>query len=666
MNATPEARLAELKSAIKHHNHLYYTLDAPQISDASYDALYRELLALEAAHPQLVTADSPSQKVGGDMLPFFTKVEHRQQMLSLGNVFDLSELTEFVERVQKAAGNETPEFICEPKMDGLAVELVYENGVFVQGSTRGDGVTGEDVTANLKTLKNLPHTLTMSQAPGRLEVRGEVFIKKADFERMNRQIIDSGEEAYVNPRNTAAGSLRQLDPKVTASRPLTVFLYETGEVEGLTFASHQEKLQALQSFGLPVNPRLTVARSVAEIQAAYQSLESERNSLSYEIDGLVIKVNSTTLRSKLGQVSKTPRWAVAYKFPPQEAEAQVADIFVSVGRTGALTPVAMLKPVFVGGVTVSMVTLHNEDELRRKDVRVGDWVFVRRAGDVIPEIVKVIGEKRADDAQPFVFPTQCPVCSGAVGREEGGVIVRCMNRLCPAKVTGRLRHFASRAAMDIEGLGEKLCDALVAAKLVSTPPDLYQLTVSQLIGLERLGEKSAQNLVEALQASKETSLNRFLYALGIQDVGETTAKTLAEHFRSVEPLMQADEETLQRVKDIGPETAKGIRHFFVDEENRALVNRLLDVGIVPKPPPLRSQQGPFFQKSVVLTGTLETMSRESATEEIEKRGGKVVGSVSKKTAFVVAGSDAGSKLQKAKTLGVDIVDEAVFRKMLEA
>jgi DNA ligase (NAD+) len=665
MNATPEARLAELKNALKHHNYRYYTLDAPEISDASYDALYRELLALEAAHPQLVTADSPSQKVGGDILPFFTKVEHRQQMLSLGNVFNLGELSEFVERVQKAAGTESVEFICEPKMDGLAVELVYEHGVFVQGSTRGDGVVGEDITANLKTLKNLPLVLTMSPKLARLEVRGEVFIKKADFERMNRQITDSGDEAYVNPRNTAAGSLRQLDPKVTASRPLTVFLYETGEVEGLSFASHEEKLRALQSFGLPVNPRLVVARSVAEIQAAYQALESERNSLSYEIDGLVIKVNSTALRSKLGQVSKTPRWAVAYKFPPQEVEAQVANIFVSVGRTGALTPVAMLEPVFVGGVTVSMVTLHNEDELRRKDVRVGDWVFVRRAGDVIPEIVKVISEKRPPGAQPFVFPTQCPVCDGAVNREEGGVIVRCINRLCPAKVVGRVRHFASRAAMDIEGLGEKLCEALVVAHLVMTPPDLYQLTVSQLIGLERLGEKSAQNLVDALQASKETTLSRFLYALGIQDVGETTAKTLAEHFRDVEPLMVADEETLQRVKDIGPETARGIRQFFLDEESQRMVRRLLEAGVTPKPPPVRSQQGPFFQKSVVLTGTLETMSREAATEAIEMRGGKVVGSVSKKTAFVIAGSDAGSKLQKAKTLGVAIVDEVAFRQMLE-
>lgn len=660
----PADRVATLRAELAHHNHRYYTLDAPEISDAAYDALMRELVKLEAAHPELVTPDSPTQRVGGAVLEKFEKVTHRQQMLSLGNVFDDAEFTEFDDRIRKAMNVEQVAYLCEPKMDGLAIELIYEKGRFVGGSTRGDGVIGEDVTENLKTIRNLPLELSGKQIPALLEVRGEVFIRKADFKRMNDELVKRGEEAFVNPRNSAAGSLRQLDSRNTAARPLSLYVYEVGVVEGREFASHVEKLDALASWGLPVNPRRYEVKGFEGVKGAWSSLLAERHALPYEIDGLVVKVDSTDLRARLGQVSKSPRWAVAWKFPPEELETQVERILVQVGRTGAITPLAELKPVFVGGVTVSRATLHNEDELRRKDVREGDWVFVRRAGDVIPEIVKVITSKRTGAEKEFVFPSQCPVCAAPVRKAEDGAIARCTNRACPAQLAGRLRHFATRTAMDIDGLGEKLCEAMVEKGLVLSVDGLYALDLETLTGLERMGEKSAQNLLDAIEKSKATTLRRFIYALGIPDVGEATAKALAEHFREVPKLMGASLEELQLVKDIGPEMASSIRGFFDEGENRAVVEGLLKAGVKPAPPEI-VEAGAFSGKTVVITGTLAGMGRDEAKEAIERRGGKVSGSVSKKTDLLVAGEEAGSKLTKAKELGVKVLTEAEFVALLK-
>lgn len=659
------SRIQELREQIAYHNRRYYTLDSPEVSDASYDALVKELQQLEAAHPELVSADSPTRRVGGEVLAKFEKVTHRQPMLSLANVFDDQELSDFDERLRKALEVPSVDYLCEPKMDGLAIELVYQRGRFVQGSTRGDGVIGEDVTGNLRTLRNLPLQLEgAGRLPERFEVRGEVFIKKADFKRMNEARLKAGEEAFVNPRNCAAGSLRQLDPALTAARPLAIYLYEVGEVEGREFATHREKLEYLAQVGLPVNPRRFAASGLDGVRQAYAALLAERHALPYEIDGLVVKVNHTDQRARLGQVSKSPRWAVAYKFPPEELEAQVERIVVQVGRTGALTPVANLKPVFVGGVTVSRATLHNEDELRRKDVRQGDWVFVRRAGDVIPEIVKVITARRTGQETAFVFPTACPVCQGPVKREDGGAIARCTNRHCPAKLAGRLRHFATRTAMDVDGLGDKLCEALVDGGLVKTVADLYTLTLEQLTGLERMGEKSAQNLVEAIERSKQTTLRRLVYALGIPEVGEATAKALAGHFKAIGRLMDASLEDLQAVRDVGPEMAAAIRGYFEEPDHRATVQALLEAGVRVAPPEEAKAAGAFAGKTIVITGTLASMSREAAKEEVERRGGKVAGSVSKKTDLLVAGEEAGSKLKKAQELGVKIVDEQQFRALL--
>lgn len=658
-----QTRAEKLREQIAYHNHRYYTLDAPEISDASFDALLRELIEIEAAHPELVTPDSPTQRVGGVASEKFAKVSHRQQMMSLGNVFDDAELSEFDERVRKALNIEAVDYVCEPKMDGLAIELVYEHGRFVQGSTRGDGVIGEDVTPNLRTVRNLP--LVIKEAPKLLEVRGEIFMRKADFAKMNKQREEAGEETFVNPRNSAAGALRQLDPRATAARPLSLFVYELGVVEGISFDAHWKKLDWLEKAGFPVNARRFQAKGLAQVREVYEKLMGERHALPYEIDGLVVKVDLEDYRRRLGQVSKTPRWAIAYKFPPEEAETVVENIAIQVGRTGALTPVAQLKPVFVGGVTVTNATLHNEDELNRKDVRVGDWVFIRRAGDVIPEVVKVITSKRVGEPPKFAFPTHCPVCGTPVLKDPDKAVQRCPSETCPAKMAGRLRHFATRPAMDIDGLGDKLCEQLVATGAVKTQADLYKLDVPKLMELERLGDKSAQNLVDALERSKKTTLRRFIYALGIPQVGEATAKALAEHFREVPKLLAADVETLQAVRDVGPEVAKSIFEFFALEENRRMVQALLDAGVTPAPPEA-SAASPFSGKTVVLTGTLAKMSRDQAKEEIERRGGKVSGSVSKKTDFVVAGEEAGSKLTKAKDLGVRVLDEEAFTQLLVA
>lgn len=656
-------RVEELRRQIAFHDHRYYVLDAPEISDAEYDHLMQELIALEKAFPELVSPHSPTQRVGGQPSEKFERVTHRLPMLSLANVFNDEELSQFDERIRKLLNVESVDYVCEPKMDGLAIELVYEGGRFVLGSTRGDGVVGENVTANLRTIKSLPFQLDTPKPPPYLEARGEVFINKADFVALNARREEQGEPTFVNPRNSAAGSLRQLDPRETAQRPLRVFVYEVGEVDGVPFGRHEEKLDFLASVGLPVSPRRWKARGLPGVRQAYAELLEGRHRLPFEIDGLVVKVDSEDFRKRLGTVSKSPRWAVAYKFPPEEEITVVENIDVSVGRTGALTPVAFLRPVYVGGVTVSRATLHNEDELRRKDIRIGDQVRVRRAGDVIPEVCSVLTERRTGAEREFVFPNHCPVCEAEVFREEGEAVVRCTGAACPAQMMGNIRHFASRPAMDIEGFGEKLCAQLVSSGLVKRYGDLYRLTVDQLMGLERMGEKSAQNLMEALERSRQTTLRRFLYALGIRHVGEATAKQLAGHFRDVRALYDATREELSLVKDVGPEMADEIFTWFHEPQNRAVVDELLALGVQPSPPE-DTRKGALTGKTVVLTGTLSTLSREQAREEIERRGGKVSGSVSKKTDLVVAGEEAGSKLKKAQELGVTVIEEKAFLELL--
>jgi len=657
------ARAQALRASIRHHDQRYYVLDAPEIGDAQYDALMRELLEIEARFPALVTDDSPTQRVAGAPSGHFAKVTHTRPMLSLANVFEASELQEFDERVRRTHGRGALTYVCEPKMDGLAVELVFEDGLFVRGATRGNGEVGEDVTANLRTLKSLPLRLG-ERAPSRLAVRGEVFLRRADFERINAARLAEGEPAFVNPRNCAAGSLRMLDPRVTARRPLSLFLYEIAEYTGRTFETHWEKLEALADLGLPLNPRNARVEGIEAVQQTYDALLAERHALPYEIDGMVVKVDDEDLRQRLGQVSKSPRWAVAYKFPPEEMATRVLKIDVNVGRTGALTPVALLEPVKVGGVVVSRATLHNEVELHRKDVREGDWVFVRRAGDVIPEVIAPIPSRRTGEEVPYVYPTTCPVCGAPAARDEEGVVIRCTNALgCPAQLHAQLVHFASRGGMDIEGLGEELCLQLVRRRMVQEPADLYRLTRDQLTSLERMGEKSADNLLAAIERSRTPKLRNFLQALGIRHVGDATARQLAEHFREVPAFYAASLEDFQSVRDVGPIMATALHDFFASERNRARIDALLASGVAPVPPEVR-RGGAFEGKTVVLTGTLEGFTRDEARAEIERRGGKVSGSVSKKTDWLVAGEDAGSKLKKAQELGVAVLDEAAFRERL--
>jgi DNA ligase (NAD+) len=658
----PDAeRAEELRRELREANHRYYVLDAPTLSDAEYDRLFRELTQLEQAYPELRTPDSPTQRVGALPSEKFAKVQHRRPMMSLANVMGEEELVEFDARVHRLLGDDPVAYVFEPKLDGLAVTLTYENGRFVQGATRGDGQFGEDVTANLRTIKSVPLQLRAG-APSRLEVRGEVFIPKADFAWLNAEREAAGEPTFVNPRNSAAGSLRQLDPRETAKRPLSILFYDVGDSGELQFSSHWDKLVKLKELGLRTNPENKLARSLDEIRAHYADLLRRRHDVPYEIDGTVVKVDSEDQRRRLGAVSRTPRWAVAYKFPAEEEATTVEDIQVSVGRTGALTPVAFLTPVHVGGVTVARATLHNEEEVRRKDVRKGDRIFLRRAGDVIPEIVRVIAEARPPEGLPeFRMPTHCPACGSEVHRE--GAITRCTNLSCPAQLHGRLRHFASRGAMDVEGLGDQTCSQLVERGLVKTPADLYGLTREQWLDLERMGEKSVDNLLGALERSKQTSLRRFIYALGIRQVGEATARALALQFQSVERLLDATLDELQGVRDVGPEVAQQIHDFTETAENREAVRRLLAAGIHPAPEVVEAR-GPFAGKTVVLTGSLTAWSREQAKAEIERRGGRVSGSVSRKTDLVVAGEDSGTKLKKAAELGVRVVDEAAFGALL--
>ena len=663
-----EAKVRALREEIERHNYNYYVLDAPTIPDAEYDRLFRELQALEAQHPELVTPDSPTQRVGAPPLPEFRAVTHRVPMLSLANAFEDEDVAAFDRRVREGLGQDRIDYAVEPKFDGLAISLTYEDGRFVLGATRGDGYTGEDVTANLRTVRSIPLRLRTERAPRRVEVRGEVLIMKRDFERLNAAQREAGEKEFANPRNAAAGSLRQLDSRITARRPLRFFAYTLAGADGFALPPTQsDLLDTLAEWGLPVSPERRVVCGLDGLLDYYRGMAARREALPYEIDGVVYKVNRLDYQERLGFVSRAPRFAVAHKFPAQEALTELVAIDVQVGRTGALTPVARLKPVFVGGVTVTNATLHNEDEIRRKDVRIGDTVIVRRAGDVIPEVVAVVPERRTGKEQPFVMPTRCPVCGSHVERPADEAVARCTGGLvCPAQRKQALLHFASRRAMDIEGLGDKLVEQLVDHHLVHNPADLYKLGLAALANLERMGEKSAGNLLAAIEKSKKTTLARFIYALGIRNVGEATAKDLARHFGSMDALMDADEQALLEVPDVGPVVAASIREFFREPHNREVIEQLRAAGVHwQESEPAARARGRLAGKTFVLTGTLPNLSREQATALIEAEGGKVSGSVSRKTDYVVAGADPGSKLAKANELGVTVLDEDGLMRLLQ-
>jgi DNA ligase (NAD+) len=666
-------RAAALREQIETHNRNYYVLDRPTISDAEYDALYRELAALEKAHPALVTPDSPTQRVGGAPLAAFEPVRHAVPMLSIRTETNTRPegAAQFDARIRRdlGLGPDAPpvEYDAELKFDGLAISLRYEDGRLAVAATRGDGEVGEDVTRNIHTIRAIPLRLAGKRPPAVLEVRGEVYMSRKDFTRLNERQEAAGLRTFINPRNTAAGAVRQLDPAMTAQRPLRFFAYGIGEIgDWKVPASHSAMLDALEAFGLPVDAHRRVVRGASELIAFYESVTRTRDKLPFDIDGVVYKVNSLALQRELGFVTREPRWAVAHKFPAEEMPTTLLDIAVQVGRTGAITPIARLAPVFVGGVTVTNATLHNEDEIRRKDVRIGDTVIVRRAGDVIPEIVRVLPERRPDDAREFVMPTRCPECDSAIERLPDEAVARCTGGLiCPAQRKQALRHFASRHALDIEGLGEKLIDQLVDTERLRTAADIYRLTAEELASLPRMAEKSAANVIAAIERSKTTTLARFIYALGIRHVGEATARDLAAHFGALAPLLDATEEELLQVRDVGPVLALAIRDFFAEPHNREVIAALRAGGVSWKEgSPRRAVSGPLAGCTFVLTGTLPTLSRDEAKTLLEAAGATVAGSVSKKTDYVVAGSDAGGKLAKARDLGIEILDEAGMQRII--
>lgn len=656
-------RAQMLRVEIERHNYRYYVLDAPAIPDAEYDRLLRELQQIERDYPQLIAADSPTQRVGAAPLKAFAQIAHNIPMLSLSNAFEDSEVEAFDRRVREGLVVDCVEYAAEPKFDGLAVSLRYENGVFKTGATRGDGYTGEDITLNLRTIRSIPLKLPVKNPPALLEVRGEVLMLKKDFLRLNQQQAAKGEKEFANPRNAAAGSLRQLDPGVTATRHLTFFAYGIGQCDDahLPKDTHRNMLVYLSSLHFPVSAECRAVNGLPGLLEYYRAIGAKRDDLPYAIDGVVYKVNSLLFQEKLGFVSRAPRFAIAHKFPAQEAITQLLDIDVQVGRTGALTPVARLQPVFVGGVTVTNATLHNADEIERKDVRIGDTVIVRRAGDVIPEVVAVVAEKRPLGALLFTMPVHCPVCGAKAVRLPGEAAARCTGGLfCPAQRKQALLHFASRRAMDIEGLGDKLVDQLVDQAIVRTPADLYRLEIAALVNLERMADKSANNIVSAIEKSKHTTLARFIYALGIRNVGEATAKDLAAYLGSLERLMAADSEGLQKIPDVGPVVAQSIVDFFAEAHNREVIAQLRASGVKwdeREGKSVLTATAPLSGKTFVLTGALPLMSREDAKEKIEALGGKVSSSVSKKTDYVIAGADPGSKYDKAVSLGVTILDQ---------
>ena len=670
---TDEARISQIRDLIRLYDFQYYVQDAPTVSDNEYDGLFRELQALEAKHPNLVAPDSPTQRVGGSPVRAFSSITHRVAMLSLNNAFGDDELNAFDKRVREGLGLNQVEYAVEPKFDGLAITLTYENGIFTQGATRGDGYTGEDVTHNLKTIRSIPQRLNIQKPPKLLEVRGEVLMFKADFDVLNQQQESRGDKVFANPRNAAAGSLRQLDPNITATRPLSFFAYGLGANHGVPELNTQSAcMNYLESLRLPVSNLRAVVKGAEGLLSFYEKVGAQRASLPFDIDGVVYKVNSLAQQAELGFVSRAPRWAIAHKFPAEEALTIVEGIDVQVGRTGAITPVARLKPVFVGGVTVTNATLHNEDEMRRKDVRIGDTVSIRRAGDVIPEVVGIVLEKRPSNALLFTMPTECPVCGSHIKKQEDEAVARCTGGIfCAAQRKQAMIHFASRKAMDIEGFGDKLVEQLVDSNLANNLADIYRLDFHALANLDRMAEKSAQNIIDALEKSKKTTLARFIYALGIRNVGEATAKDLARYFGNVEAVQDANIEQLQQVPDVGPIVAESIVNFFSEAHNREIINSLISpielggAGIHWDAVAAKSNAtGIFTGKTFVLTGTLPTLGREDAKALIENVGGKVSGSVSKKTDFVVAGADAGSKLTKAQELGVGVIDETDLLKML--
>ncbi len=660
--------IAQLRDEINQHNYLYYVLDAPDISDSEYDRLLRELQRLEALHPELISPNSPTQRVGAAPIKAFGTVRHTLPMLSLDNAFDEEEVSSFDRRVRERLAVDEVEYVVEPKLDGLAISIRYEHGLLVQAATRGDGVTGEDVTHNVRTIPTVPLKLMGSGWPDVLEVRGEVYMPMAGFEAFNERARAKGEKEFVNPRNAAAGSLRQLDPRITAERPLALYCYGVGEVSGDTLPdNHFAILEQLKQWGFCINPEVRVVQGVAGLLQCFATIGVKRSALAYEIDGVVYKVNDLAQRETLGFVSRAPRWAVAHKFPAQEEMTTVLDIEVQVGRTGAITPVARLKPVFVGGVTVSNATLHNADEVQRKDVRVGDTVIVSRAGDVIPRVASVVLSKRPADAVAFVMPTKCPICDSDVIKPEGEAVARCSGGLyCAAQRKEAIKHFASRRAVDIDGLGDKLIEQLVDSDIIHDPADLYSLKQEPLAALERMAEKSAANIIAALEQSKATTLARFLFGLGIREVGEATAQALANGFGNLPAIEAADQERLQQTPDVGPIVAAHVHAFFRQPHNLEVIDKLIAAGLHWPDVEVTTAVQPLAGKTVVLTGTMETLSRDQAKERLQALGAKVAGSVSKKTSFVVAGAEAGSKLSKAEELGIEVIDEAALLALLQS
>ena len=671
VKAEVKKKAEALRERIRYHNHLYHALDAPEIPDSEYDRMLRELQSLEAEYPSIVTADSPTQRVGAEPVSAFDTVEHQLPMLSLDNAFSEEELSDFHRRVTERLGLDSGEdlaYAAEPKLDGAAVSLLFENGALIRGATRGDGSRGEDITHNIRTIESVPLRLFGSGYPGTLEVRGEVFMPRAGFAEFNARALEKGEKTFVNPRNAAAGSLRQLDPKLTAARPLDIYVYSVGRVEGGDLPGlHSEILSCLQEWGFKVCPERRVVNGIAGCLEYYAEIGERRDRLSYDIDGVVYKVDRIDYQQSLGFVSRAPRWAIAHKFPAQEEMTVIEKVEFQVGRTGAVTPVARLKPVFVGGVTISNATLHNMDELERKDVRVGDTVIVRRAGDVIPEVVQVVMSERPKRTRRVKLPKKCPVCGSAVVRPEGEAVARCTGGLfCAAQRSEALKHFVSRRALDIDGLGAKLIEQLVDIDRVKTPADIYALTKDELVELERMGEKSAENLLAAIEKSKKTSLSRFLYGLGIREVGEATAAALASHYGKLDAIVSADAEDLEQVPDVGPIVASRIRDFFAEKHNLEVVERLVKAGVSWKEfePSPKPAAGPLAGKTFVLTGTLSNMTRDDAKERLQALGAKVTGSVSKNTDYLVYGDKSGSKLTKAQNLNITTVDEEGLQKLL--
>lgn len=658
-------QINQLRETLRHHEYLYHVLDTPEIPDSEYDRLFHQLKALEQQHPELITPNSPTQRVGAKPLSGFAQIIHEIPMLSLDNAFSDEEFNAFVKRIQDRLTvlPEKLEFCCEPKLDGLAVSILYVNGVLTQAATRGDGTIGEDITLNIRTIRNVPLQLLTDNPPVRLEVRGEVFMPQAGFEKLNETALAKGEKTFANPRNAAAGSLRQLDPKITSQRPLTLNAYGIGVAEGVELPdTHYARLQWLKSLGIPVNSEIQLCDGVENVLNFYRTIQQKRPNLGYDIDGTVLKINSIALQQELGFIAKAPRWAIAYKFPAQEEMTVLNDVEFQVGRTGAITPVAKLEPVFVAGVTVSNATLHNGDEIERLNIAIGDTVIIRRAGDVIPQIIGVVHDRRPANAKQIVFPTTCPVCGSAVTRIDGEAVARCTGGLfCDAQRKESLKHFVSRKAMDIDGVGAKLIEQLVDRELIHTPADLFKLDLITLVRLERMGEKSAQNALDSLDKAKKTTLARFIFALGIREVGEATALNLANFFKNLTALQQATFEQLQQVPDVGDVVANRILAFWQEQHNLDVVNDLIVQGMHWADVEVKEvNENPFKDKTIVLTGTLSQMGRNEAKALLQQLGAKVAGSVSTKTHLVIAGDAAGSKLAKAQELGVEVWDEQKF------